>query len=291
MVQAADGSQQRVGQRLLLPGSQPSGNPPPQDPALDAHVGRGMGELALQSGPRLGDSPIVDRQPVTRPQGETQQVQPPRLVHRAAAAARLDFHERLPQPPAKRRGPLVAAAADGRRKTFDQSLGLVAAGGTERALDQRSTTAPDRFVDDPFAFGLRLVGGDVGLRGRTHVELEPPTPPATDLTAPQIERADFRQPGVQVDRDGKRGPVQFAGTALRVLRTNWTCPLFPRAEHGPHRWQRGHLRAVDGHQLARLVRQSRAGDEQRKLGRLGDQEVETPLGKRDVLPRLNSRRQ
>jgi hypothetical protein len=26
----------------------------------------------------------------------------------------------------------------------------------------------------------------------------------------------------------KRGPVQFAGTALRVLRTNWTSPLFQR---------------------------------------------------------------
>ena len=26
---------------------------------------------------------------------------------------------------------------------------------------------------------------------------------------------------------GKRGQVQFAGTARRVLRTNWTCPLFP----------------------------------------------------------------
>ena len=28
-------------------------------------------------------------------------------------------------------------------------------------------------------------------------------------------------------RPGKRGQVQFAGTARRVLRTNWTCPLFP----------------------------------------------------------------
>ncbi len=28
-------------------------------------------------------------------------------------------------------------------------------------------------------------------------------------------------------RRGKRGQVQFAGTALRVLRTNWTSPLFP----------------------------------------------------------------
>jgi len=26
---------------------------------------------------------------------------------------------------------------------------------------------------------------------------------------------------------GERGQVQFAGTARRVLRTNWTCPLFP----------------------------------------------------------------
>ena len=27
----------------------------------------------------------------------------------------------------------------------------------------------------------------------------------------------------------ERGQVQFAGTALRVLSTNWTCPLFPAA--------------------------------------------------------------
>ena len=29
-------------------------------------------------------------------------------------------------------------------------------------------------------------------------------------------------------RKGERGQVQFAGTARRVLRTNWTCPLSPR---------------------------------------------------------------
>ena len=27
-------------------------------------------------------------------------------------------------------------------------------------------------------------------------------------------------------KERKRGQVQFAGTALRMLRTNWTCPLF-----------------------------------------------------------------
>ena len=36
--------------------------------------------------------------------------------------------------------------------------------------------------------------------------------------------ARMLQPVAQV---GKRGQVQFAGTARRVLRTNWTCPLFP----------------------------------------------------------------
>ena len=32
----------------------------------------------------------------------------------------------------------------------------------------------------------------------------------------------------RTSQEGKRGQVQFAGTARRVLRTNWTCPLFPR---------------------------------------------------------------
>ena len=75
--------------------------------------------------------------------------------------------------------------------------------------------APDALIDHPFAFGLRLVGGNVGLRGRANVELQPPTPPPADFAAPQIERADFGQPGVQGDadsfrrRNGKRGQVQF----------------------------------------------------------------------------------
>jgi hypothetical protein len=32
--------------------------------------------------------------------------------------------------------------------------------------------------------------------------------------------------------EGKRGQVQFAGTARRVLSTNWTCPLFPTRQRG-----------------------------------------------------------
>ena len=28
------------------------------------------------------------------------------------------------------------------------------------------------------------------------------------------------------DAEGKRGQIQFAGTARRVLRTNWTCAPF-----------------------------------------------------------------
>ena len=32
---------------------------------------------------------------------------------------------------------------------------------------------------------------------------------------------------MKAEAEGKRGQVQFAGTARRVLHTNWTCPLFP----------------------------------------------------------------
>ena len=101
----------------------------------------------------------------------------------------------------------VAAA---RRLT--KPSGLSRAVGAERVFDQRLALAPRRLVDHPFAFGLRLVGGDVGLRGRAHVELEPPTPPPADLAAPEIERADFRQPGVQLDRNrlGRRPSSAFA---------------------------------------------------------------------------------
>ena len=40
---------------------------------------------------------------------------------------------------------------------------------------------------------------------------------------------------------GKGGQVQFAGSALRVLRTNWTCPLFP-AGRLLHCWRAGRAR-------------------------------------------------
>ena len=124
---------------------------------------------------------------------------------------------------------MIAAATGGRREAFDQPLGFVAALGAEGALDQRLTLAPDGLVDDPFALGLRLVGGDVGLRGRTDVELEPPTPPALDFAAPQVEDADFRQSGVQVDGDrfGGKGDRSNLPGRPSGASPNWTVPFFP----------------------------------------------------------------
>ena len=109
-----------------------------------------------------------------------------------------------PDPPAERGGPEVAAHARGRRQTFNQPLGLVLAVGPEGALDGRLALLPGGLIDEAFALGLRLVGGHVGLRGRADVELQPPAPPPAPLAAPQIERADLRQPGVEVDR--RRSP-------------------------------------------------------------------------------------
>ncbi len=44
--------------------------------------------------------------------------------------------------------------------------------------------------------------------------------------------------------EGKRGQVQFAGTARKVLRTNWTCPLFPTPADALPAWVWGVVAAV-----------------------------------------------
>jgi hypothetical protein len=51
-------------------------------------------------------------------------------------------------------------------------------------------------------------------------------------------RREAIEDGILVQLSGrrKREQVQFAGTALRVLRTNWTCPLFRRRAY--RRWSR-----------------------------------------------------
>ena len=56
-------------------------------------------------------------------------------------------------------------------------------------------------------------------------------------------------------RRRKRGQVQFAGTALRVLRTNWTCPLFRRSRTARSVDHYRHERSSSGSALlAGLVR-------------------------------------
>ena len=96
-----------------------------------------MGNLALEHAPGLGDPPVVDRNPVARPERNPRQVDQPGFVGQAAAAARLDFDERLPDPPAERRRPLVAAAADGGGELFDQPGRLLAVVRAEGLVDQR----------------------------------------------------------------------------------------------------------------------------------------------------------
>src|SRR5204863_8584587 len=82
---------------------------------------------------------------------------------------------------------------------------------------------------------------------------------------PQLQRANFRELAVQTNGDG---------SAL---------PATARFEGRANRRQRGHPLRIDGHELARLVRQTNAGRVQRKLDRLGDEQIKLPLGELDCL--------
>lgn len=78
------------------------------------------------------------------------------------------------------------------------------------------------------------------MRGRANIELQSPLPGSGRCRAPQIERADFGEAGMQ--RDFKRfgGGMFLAGF-----------------EHGANRRQPGELQGIDRGKLARLVGQTR----------------------------------
>ena len=154
---------------------------------------------------------------------------------------------------------------------FIRPSGFSRALGAKDLLDRRQAFLPSGLIDKPFAFGRRFVGGNVGLGGRTNVELQAPTPLALDLAAPQIKRADLGQPGMEIDGHGFR------------------LALLPRPQDRADRRQRRHLLAIDGDQLARPIGEPRAGNIQRKLDRLGDQQIEAAIAEIDILARLDSR--
>src|SRR5688572_29811851 len=114
------------------------------------------------------------------------------------------------------------------------------------------------------------MGGHVGLRGGAHVELQPPASLSSGFGTPQVDGADLGEPRVEGYRDGARLAAP------------------PRAKHGANWRQRAHLLAVDGHKISRLVGQPRAGDEERELDRLGNEQLELAIGDLDVLPRLGT---
>ena len=221
--------------------------------------GRGMDQLALHEPPGLGHSPVVHRQPVAGPQGEAQQIEPAGLVDRAAAPPGLDFHQAPPKSAgkatwARRCGCMPVAAAS--RLTRPSGFSVPSGPKVPSIAARHSCQSPRR----------RSLRPRPPTRGRPRRSAWPSgrrtaaaSFAALDLAAPQVQRADLREPGVQIDGDGFR------------------LAFLPRPQHGADRRQRRHLLAVERHQFARPIGQPRAGDIQRELDRLGDQQIEAPL--------------
>src|SRR5690606_2335589 len=113
---------------------------------------------------------------------------------------------------------------------------------------QRLFAAPPRlFIDDARRFAHRFARFNIRLRGRTHVELETPATLGSDLRAPQLDGADFREPRMQAHRDSSR----LAAALGSQHSANWR--------------QGSKLFRLDLDQLAGPVGEPRARDVQRKL--------------------------
>ena len=273
-----DRAHQRSGQRLLLAGGQSPRDAPPQDERFGPAGGGRERRLAMQQLPRFRHAPVVDRQTVTGPQREAGQIQPASLMLSTQPATRLDFDQHLPQLAQQRRRPLVTVHAE----CFDQPLhercrietpGRVGwHSGCERLPDDIARRAKHLVVEHPLPLASRIVRGDVSLRRRPDIEQQFPRAFARRFTAPQIERADFGQLRLEDDRDRRR-LFRLAGL-----------------QHGADRRQRLDLIGIDRDQVTRLVGQPRAGDIQRELDRLRDEQLKLMLRQIDLVPRFNPRR-
>ncbi len=158
------------------------------------------------------------------------------------------------------------------RQLFDQALRPVLPLRLKDAGNPQLATIPGRFVQKPFGLRCRSMRRDVGLRGRSDVELQSPAAVAIRRRTPQIHRADLGQPSVQPD-----------GNRARL-------PATARPQHGADRRQRRHLFPIDGDQLAGPIGQTQARHPQRELHRLGDQQSEQTVGHFDRLTRLGAAR-
>ena len=117
----------------------------------------------------------------------------------------------------------------------------------------------DRIVENALPFGDRFVSGDVGMSRRADIEQQFPGSLATCFRAPQVESSDFSQLCLQDD-----------GDRIRLFR-------FARFQDSTDWWQGLDLLRINVNQLSRLVSQSRAGDIQRELDRLRDEQLKLLL--------------
>src|SRR5262245_236222 len=71
----AQGGDERLREHALLSGHEPTGNAPPENPPLGAAelVGAVM-NLFCEDLPGLSDAPVIHRESVAGPQGETEQI-------------------------------------------------------------------------------------------------------------------------------------------------------------------------------------------------------------------------
>ena len=239
------------------------------------HIGGGVDEVALQA--RATSRPPANRRRPARspaagrsPAGSASGPRGPALRRRpgSTSISASQIRRKSDVGQSLRLMPIAAA----RRLTSPSGLSL-AFGAEACRRSARWHALPDGLVDEALALGRRLVGGDVGLRGRADVELEPPTPPAVDLAAPEIERADLGEPGVQLD--GDRCPARLSCASRSTVRIGGSGVICSRSIGT----------SSPGWSVSRVL-ETNSGNSTGSR----DQQVEPPRGEVDVVPRLDARR-
>ena len=255
----------------VVAGQQPAADPPPEDPALHAAGGRGMDELALDQSPCFRHPPVVHRQPVAGPQGKAQKVQPAGFVDLAATAAGLDLDQGFPNPPAERSRPVVAALPTAAASRLTSPSGL--SRPRDRRRRESAVGTPARSLHRRTLRARRPTGGPKGRSASPSGRRIAAANSAARRSRRTTDRAcRFRSAG-RADR-----PRPFP---LRL-----SCG----PEHGANRRQRRHAFAVERDQVAGPIGQPRARKVERKLDRLGNQQIESPLAQVDVVPRFDAGR-
>src|SRR5262245_8853736 len=181
---------------LLLPRGEPAGDSLPEVPPFGAALDRArVAQRAGEHAPEPAHAKLVAGIAETRPEKEADQVEPPCLVLRRAGARRLERPERVPERTDRRERPRVAAGTERALEPPCQRDRLVV------ALEGRAQQSA-RFLDP---FRLEHERG-LGPRRRLRLdrlpqpELEPPAMLGRPRAAPHLERADLRQPDLDVYR-------------------------------------------------------------------------------------------